>query len=121
MWPCLVPGDLVSTEMVEARSVSPGDVLVVPGAGGRNVVHRLRGMRSEAGGLVLVTGGDRSGEDEPTVVRPGAELRRVTGVLRGGRWRRPSGRFILAPLVPGIILRAHCWLVRRRGHRPAPP
>ena len=116
MWPCLVPGDVLRAERAPVEELSPGDVIVLEPNCDRPVVHRLTDLsRKPSGELELCTAGDRSGPDgKPFSTATGAELLRVTGVLRQGRWKRLSGPpSRVFSLTPGILVRLHCCIVRR--------
>ena len=118
MWPTLVAGDLVRAETASAADLGSGDILVLPGTDGDNVIHRIERIRNTERGILLFTVGDRSGTDTPGRPLPdGSEPMRVTGVLRRGKWKVPRERPCgLVRSLPGIVVRVHSWMIGRLQH-----
>jgi hypothetical protein len=94
MWVLLAPGDEVRVESVQPAELRPGDVVLIArwggGGFGEAVVHRVLSVRSDGGGLRLLTKGDtllRFDPDEGDRL----PLGRVEAVGRQGRWRRLRG------------------------------
>jgi len=113
MWPAFVAGDVLRAEVIHAEDATAGDVLVIQHEEASTVVHRLFSIEIAEAGLRLQTAGDRSGMDQPLYIAPETELLRITGVLRLGSWKAVPDRFPLAGMIPGLILRLHCGLVRK--------
>jgi len=112
MWPAFIAGDVLRAEPILAADASPGDVIVIQQDNDSPIVHRLLTIESRENGFRLQTAGDRSGNDPSLNVPPDLELLRITGVLRMGSWNAVPDRFPLAGLVPSLMLRLHCRIVR---------
>lgn len=116
MWPTFIPGDILRAREVPARSVLPGQILVLEGRGPEMpVVHRLVQVTvNSPDSMTLLAAGDRGGDDLPREIPSEATVPVVTGVLRRGFWKKPARRPPgLISRLPYSLVRLHCALVRR--------
>lgn len=114
MSPSLIHGDLLRTETVAVQDLRPGMVCVFESRELDPVVHRITGLRNLKTGSIVTTRGDGSGRDSfRWFIENDASLRKVTGVLRAGRFRRPRSLSGLVTFVPGVLSRRLAGIVRR--------
>ena len=115
MWPELIPGDILKAERAIPADLNPDDIIVLNYRSENPVVHRLTSFKElSSNTFELHTAGDRGGADPPAQISGNEKLLRVTGVLRNRRWKTPGRRsFSSASVIPCIIVRVHCKLVRK--------
>ncbi|MCD4847802.1 MAG: S24/S26 family peptidase [Candidatus Aegiribacteria sp.] len=115
MWPELIPGDILKAIRVLPDDLNPDEIIVLDYRRDNPVVHRITTIKEVSNSNIeLHTAGDRGGADPPSLIFRNEELLRVIGVLRKGIWKTPGRRpYPLASVIPGIILRVHCKLVRK--------
>ena len=115
MWPEFIPGDILRAERVLPSKLNPDDIIVLEHNNNEPIVHRFISIKEGSGNMIdLCTAGDRSGEDPPFHTNTNEELLRVIGVLRKGKWKTPGRRpFPLASVIPCIIVRVYCKLIRK--------
>jgi hypothetical protein len=115
MWPNLIPGDILRSEMRRVTELRPGMIAVFPyGDGSTKRVHRVIRVRNYSGFVTVLSAGDRSGTDNiQGSFKAKHSLQVVNGVLRCGRYRKVT-RFTIPPVFsPGIFVRLYCGIVRR--------
>jgi len=115
MWPNLIPGDILKTQIMKADQLRPGMIAVLPIHGECNsIVHRIRTVRNFQGSIVVSTYGDRAGKDFAlSVLHSSDRIKAVCGVLRGGRYRKITRWRIPAFLSTEFSVRLACRIVRR--------
>ena len=115
MWPELFQGDILKAIRVLPADLNPDEIVVLNYRSDNPVVHRLISIEEGSNSNIkLHTAGDRSGADTPAQIFKNEELLKIIGVLRKGRWKTPGKRlFPLASVIPCIIVRVHCKLVRK--------
>lgn len=121
MEPWASPGDLLLHREVPARDIEVGDVVTVPGAGGRLVTHRVVRLTDVGEGRVARLKGDRSRLPDPLPVPLQAEVARVEVVI-------PCLGDVLmvgSPLLWGgttlLLVGAAALVVSRRREHPEAP
>lgn len=121
MEPWASPGDLLLHREVPAREVEVGDVVTVPGTGGRLVTHRVVRLIDGGEGRVARLKGDRSRLPDPMPVSLQPEVDRVEAVVPG------LGHVLMVggPLLWGgmalLLTGATALLVSRRREHPELP
>ena len=115
MWPNLIPGDILRAENFPAEDLEPGMIAVFPEHGETgDTVHRIVSLRNCSGFSVVVTAGDRSGIDTAKrYIQKGTQLKRITGVLRMGKYRRATSLHVPELLSPLPVVRLVSGIVRR--------
>ena len=115
MWPEFIQGDILRAERVLPADLNPYEIIVLNCRSENPVVHRIITIKEASNSNIeLHTSGDRGGADPPSQITRNEELLRVIGVLRKGIWKTPGRRpYPLASVIPGIIVRVHCKLVRK--------
>jgi hypothetical protein len=115
MWPNLIPGDIL--QVAECRSVDlkPGMIAVFPGNGKEQfIVHRVVRARNSFSGVVVTSAGDWSGIDnERSHFKHDDIVKKVTGVLRKGRYRSVTRFHVYAFLSRVPLSGIYCGIVRR--------
>ena len=115
MWPNLIPGDILKAEDIRVTELEPGMIAVFSKTDEEFlIVHRVLGVQQSDKEVTVESGGDRSGPDGTEWHFAHSDsIKKVTGVLRRGDYRRISNISIPAALSPPLIVRLYCGIVRR--------
>ncbi|MCD4708732.1 MAG: hypothetical protein K8S62_13445 [Candidatus Sabulitectum sp.] len=115
MWPNLIPGDILEAEDIRVTELKAGMIAVFSTTDEELlIVHRVLSVRNSNEEVTVESGGDRSGSDESEWHFPPSDsIKKVTGVLRRGNYRRVGSISIPTSLSPSLVVRFYCGIVRR--------
>ena len=115
MWPNLIPRDILKAEDIPVAELKAGMIAVFSKTDKELlIVHRVLSVRNLKNEFIVESGGDRSGPDEEEWHFASTDrIKKVTGVLRLGRYRVIGSVSIPVVLSPPLVVRVYCGIVRR--------